>query len=76
MPDFDRFLLAPSEDELKGAAEYDPIVIINVSNHRCDAIIIEKTQIRTLLLSHLNISDIHDRIAESTESLAEPEILK
>lgn len=76
LPDFDRFLLASSEDELKAAAEYDPIVIINVSDYRCDALIIEKIQIRTLLLSHLSIDDIHDRITESTESLAKPEILK
>ena len=76
LPNFDRFLLAPSEDELKAAAEYGPIVIINVSDYRCDVLIIEKIQIRSLRLSHLNINDVQDRTTESTESLAKPEILE
>lgn len=76
MPDFNRFLLAPSEDELKATAEYGPIVIINVSDYRCDALIIEKIQIRALRLPHLHTSDIRDRTTESTESLAKPEILE
>jgi len=73
LPDFDRFLRAPSEDELMTAAECGPIVIINVSNYGCDALIIEKTQIQALRLSDLHVSDIR---ARSTESLAEPEILE
>ena len=36
LPDFDRFLLAPSEEELKTIAKCGPIVIINVSDYRCD----------------------------------------
>ena len=73
LPDFDRFLLAPSEDELKTAAEYGPIVIINVSDYRCDALIIEKTQIQTLPLPHLRASDIQDR---AKGKLGEPKILE
>ncbi|KAF7502933.1 hypothetical protein GJ744_004809 [Endocarpon pusillum] len=73
LPDFDRFLLAPSEDELKAAAQGGPVVIINVSDYRCDALIIEKTQIRALRLPHLHTSDIRDR---TTGSLTEPEILE
>ncbi|PQE31524.1 TPR domain-containing protein [Rutstroemia sp. NJR-2017a WRK4] len=42
LPGFERFLLAPTEDELKAAAALGPIVVINVSNYRCDALIIEK----------------------------------
>ena len=71
--DFDRFFLAPSEEELKAAAECGPIVIINVSRYRCDALIIEKTQIQALPLPHLHISDVKDR---TKKSLAEPEILE
>jgi hypothetical protein len=53
LPGFDRFLLAPSEDELKTAADCGPIIIINVSDYRCDALIIEKSQLRTLGLPRL-----------------------
>ena len=76
LPDFDRFLLASSEDELKSAAEYGPIVIVNVSGFRCDALIIEKVRIRVLPLPHLQASDIQNHIKEFTETLATPEILK
>ncbi len=72
LPDFHRFFLAPSEDELKTAAEYGPIIIINVSDYRCDALIIEKTQIRALPLPHLHVHDIRARV---TETMAEPEVL-
>ncbi|KAL8909892.1 MAG: hypothetical protein Q9171_004805 [Xanthocarpia ochracea] len=73
LPNFDRFLRAPSENELKAAAEYGPIVIINVSDYRCDALIIEKNQIWALPLPHLHASDIQDRV---TGGLGEPEILE
>ena len=73
LPNFDRFLLAPSEDDLKTAAKCGPIVIINVSEYRCDALIIEKNKIRALHLPHLHSSDIQDR---ATKTLAEVEILE
>lgn len=41
LPGFERFLLPPTEDELKAAASSGPIIIINVSEYRCDALIIE-----------------------------------
>ena len=65
LPDFNRFLLAPSEDELKTAAEYGPIIIVNISDYRCDALIVEKTQIRALRLPHLHVGDIRDRVKET-----------
>ena len=73
LPDFDRFLQAPSEDELKTAAEYGPLVIVNVSHYRCDALIIKKTQIQALPLPHLHASDIQDR---AIGALGKPEILE
>ena len=73
LPGFDRFLLAPSEDELKSAAEYGPIVVINISKYRCDALIIENSRLRSLELPRLHISNIQDR---TSESLASPEMLE
>ena len=79
LPEFDRFLRAPSEDELKAAAECGPIIIINGTDYRCDALIIEKTQIRALQLPHLHASDIRAHATEASlepEALAKPEVLK
>ncbi len=63
LPGFDRFLMAPSEDELRTAAASGPIAIINVSEYRCDAIIIEKRRLRTVQLPHLHSGDIRARAA-------------
>jgi len=41
-PGFERFLLPPSEDEYRAAATYGPIIVINVSEYRCDAILVER----------------------------------
>ncbi|KAK3936713.1 CHAT domain-containing protein [Diplogelasinospora grovesii] len=72
LPGFSRFLLAPSEAEIKAAAASGPIVVINVSDHRCDALIVETSELRTLRLSQLHSSDIRTRAAELTnpESLS------
>ncbi|CAH0041027.1 unnamed protein product [Clonostachys rhizophaga] len=63
LPGFDQFLLAPSENDLKKAAAYGPIVIVNVHDYRCDAFIIESHQIRSLALTDLRHSDIQTREA-------------
>jgi hypothetical protein len=73
LPEFDRFLLAPSEDELKIAAEYGPIVVINISEYRCDALIIEHSQLRSLELPRLHTSDIRARMIDD---LAAPKMLE
>ena len=66
---FDRFHFAPSEDELKPAAKCGPIVVINVSDHRCDTLIIERSRLQALRLSHLNSQDLRDR---EKNNLADP----
>jgi TPR repeat protein len=70
---FDRFLLAPSEDELKSAAKDGPIVVINISKYRCDALIIENSRLRSLELPRLHFRNIQDH---TLESLAAPEMLE
>ncbi|KAI1504695.1 CHAT domain-containing protein [Biscogniauxia marginata] len=56
-PEFGRFLLPPDRDELMAVADPDPIVVINLSPYRCDAFIIESSQIRVLELSGLKLQD-------------------
>ncbi|KAK2684823.1 hypothetical protein QWA68_016317 [Fusarium oxysporum] len=60
-PGFERFLFSASEAEMREAAVHGPIVILNVSSHRCDALIIEQSGIRVLELPHLSRQDIHHR---------------
>ncbi|RYP55468.1 hypothetical protein DL770_010906 [Monosporascus sp. CRB-9-2] len=60
---FDRFLLAPSEDEMEAAAAPGPIVIINVSRYRCDALIIEKRGLRAVQLPHMDNGEVRARAA-------------
>ena len=73
-PRFKDFLLAPSKRELKAAARCGPIVVLNVSEYRCDAILVEPHQIRSLALPRLNNKEIEDRA--QTGSLESPEVLE
>ncbi|VUC24492.1 unnamed protein product [Clonostachys rosea] len=63
MPGFNRFLLEPTEDELKSAAARGPIIIVNVSQYGCDALIIECAKIRALRLPLLTIEEVRNREA-------------
>ncbi|EPS45867.1 hypothetical protein H072_279 [Dactylellina haptotyla CBS 200.50] len=60
-PGFDNFLLPPTETEMKNAACFGPIVVINVSPYRCDAFLIERNQIRILELPNLIPKDAHSK---------------
>jgi hypothetical protein len=57
-PGFKDFLLPPSAEEMQAAAEYGPIVVVNVSEYRCDALLVENHQIRSTILPDLNRRDI------------------
>jgi tetratricopeptide (TPR) repeat protein len=59
---FSNFLLPPDEKEMLDAASFGPIVIITVSKLRCDAVIIEKHQIRALPLGSLTENDIKEKV--------------
>ncbi|KAF4345820.1 tpr domain protein [Fusarium beomiforme] len=71
LPGFERFLLAPSDAELKAAAASGPIAIINVSHYRCDALVVEENKLRAIPLPHLHRSDVEARAA----ALASPGLL-
>ncbi|KAK2773196.1 TPR domain-containing protein [Colletotrichum kahawae] len=68
---FERFLLAGTEAQVRDAAAHGPIVIINVASYRCDALIIEHTNIRALQLSDLKLEDIksHHTRVDSVDTL-------
>ncbi|KAL7798568.1 CHAT domain-containing protein [Trichoderma ceciliae] len=76
LPGFERFLLAPSEDELIAAAVSGPIVVVNVSVYRCDALIIEKRGLGTLRLPDLHSSEIQARIGTLSKQELLPDLLE
>ncbi|XXG96702.1 hypothetical protein Hte_002992 [Hypoxylon texense] len=71
MSGFDRFLLPASIPEMHYAAKYGPIVILNVSSHRCDALIIEQSWIRSIPLRNLSQDAINSHASqlESVDTL-------
>lgn len=71
LPSFERFLLAPSKDDLLAAASWGPIVIINVSRCRSDALIITQDQTQCLPLPRLQFDDILDRRGPLTMEVLE-----
>ncbi|MCJ1242699.1 hypothetical protein MMC14_010708 [Varicellaria rhodocarpa] len=71
---FEDFLLAPNETEMQSAARSGPIVVVNISKHRCDAIMIERDGIQALALPDLHIEEINSKARES--DLGRPNILE
>ncbi|KAI1104103.1 CHAT domain-containing protein [Jackrogersella minutella] len=69
LPGFSRFLLSPNEEEIKAAAVDGPIIVVNVSEYSCDALIIEGTSLKALHLPRLRYEDVRAR----AETLAKPE---
>ncbi|KAF5557185.1 hypothetical protein FPHYL_7774 [Fusarium phyllophilum] len=58
LPEFEDLWTAPTEGEMFEAAERGPIVVVNVSRARCDALLIEKHQMRSLALPNI-INDLY-----------------
>ncbi|KAJ4193185.1 hypothetical protein NW767_010474 [Fusarium falciforme] len=61
LPEFSNFLGPPNEFEIQGAAVDGPLVIINVSKYRCDALLVEKHQTRVLPLPSLHRGEITNK---------------
>ncbi|TPX20795.1 hypothetical protein DIZ76_016691 [Coccidioides immitis] len=59
-PKFCNFLLPPSAEGMMAAAKPDPIIVINMSAHRCDSFLVERDQIRALELPDLNLEDVQE----------------
>lgn len=68
-PGFQNFLFPPSEGELKMAARLGPIVVVNLSLHRCDAFLIEEHGIRVLRLPKLSLKEVEQK-ADSLSGLS------
>ncbi|KAM0349863.1 hypothetical protein ACHAP4_010218 [Fusarium culmorum] len=64
LPGFEDLWTAPTEAEIFEAAAYGPVVVINISDGRCDAIIITKDQMRSLALRNIT-NDLHQFACKS-----------
>ena len=56
------------KNELKAAAVSGPVIVINVSNYCCNALIIEKYRLETLQLPDLDSKDVQAHTATLKKS--------
>ena len=62
VPGFGDFLLPPSVDDLKAASRHGPVVVVNVSGLRCDALIVTPAGVRAVPLNSLTAADVQQRV--------------
>ncbi|VUC27850.1 unnamed protein product [Clonostachys rosea] len=62
---FERFLLPLSEAEMRETASQGPIVIVNVSIFRCDALVIDESGVREIPLDELSRDAILEQNSDS-----------
>lgn len=72
-PGFTNFLLPHNTDEMMIAANDGPIIVINVSEYRCDAVLVERDQIRVLALPNLRNHEIDQKTLQG--NLGAPHVL-
>ncbi|QPC65791.1 hypothetical protein HYE67_008022 [Fusarium culmorum] len=73
-PGFEGFLGAPSEDALKLAASEHPLVVINVSEYRSDAMIVLHDRIKSLALPYLSYDKLKAQ-SRHRDSISSPAVL-
>ncbi|KAI6764308.1 hypothetical protein HG530_008097 [Fusarium avenaceum] len=74
LPGFDDFLRVPGEEALKRAAVKYPIVVINVSRYRCDAIIVSSSRIYSMALPDLTLAKLKEH-SPHRDSVSTPAVL-
>ncbi len=74
LPEFHDFLRPPSEADMRAAARCGPVIVVNVSQFRCDALIVETHRLRALHLPDLSKQDIQDKAWEG--NLGRHEVLE
>ena len=58
LPGFHSFLRRPYIRDLQSAALEGPVVVVNISRWRCDAVVVEETDIRVIPLVHTSLQDV------------------
>ncbi|MFM9499033.1 caspase, EACC1-associated type [Streptomyces galilaeus] len=73
VPGFERFLLTPTVEELSKAAEAGPVVTVNVSRYRTDALILSSHGLEVLPLHALTPDTLRQRTEEFLAAVTPPE---
>lgn len=73
MPGFSRFLLPPRVDTLRSAAEAGPVVVLNVSTRRCDALLLQEKGVRLKELPELTAKAVSEEVTRYLSVLGEAE---
>ncbi|KAH7147652.1 CHAT domain-containing protein [Fusarium sp. MPI-SDFR-AT-0072] len=73
-PGFSHFLESPNEDEIRAATSLGPVVVINLTKFRYDAILVEQHQTRSLPLPDLTMDKMNEK--ESQDSSTSPSMLE
>ncbi|MFL6120831.1 CHAT domain-containing protein [Actinophytocola sp.] len=63
-PGFNRFLLPPTVTQLTAEARSGPVVLVNVSQYRCDALILTESGVAIQPLPKLELPAVHERLGE------------
>jgi tetratricopeptide (TPR) repeat protein len=69
LPGFEAFLHPPHIEELRRAAAGGPVVVVNVSQWRCDALLVTDTDTRVIELSALTNDTVHRRATTYLDAL-------
>jgi tetratricopeptide (TPR) repeat protein len=67
---FERFLLPPPVEELLGAAEAGPVILLNVSRFRSDALLLMPDGVRVVPLAGLTPEAVRGKVEEFLAALA------
>ncbi|SDD80268.1 CHAT domain-containing protein [Glycomyces harbinensis] len=69
VPGFEDFLRPPSYEALLPASAEGPVIVVNVSRWRCDALIVTSAGVATVPLPGLSLEDAHDRLVGHLHAL-------
>ncbi|QYA95766.1 CHAT domain-containing protein [Streptomyces anulatus] len=70
LPGLENFLLPPQAAQLAAEAHSGPIVMVNVSPYRCDALVLTTDGIQVCELPNVDHDDVHDRLGDMQNLLA------
>jgi tetratricopeptide (TPR) repeat protein len=70
LPGLESFMRTPRLPGLLSAAAGGPVVVVNVSQWRCDALIVSSSGVQVVRLPRLTLSEIVGRVRESMEALS------
>ncbi|KAF4499924.1 hypothetical protein FAGAP_3925 [Fusarium agapanthi] len=62
LPGYQDFMLSHSEDDIYKASERGPMVVINVSRLRCDALLVSENQVSALALPSVGLEELELKI--------------